>query len=95
GLDFIQKAAPLAVARPSSTIPAALAGWFQGNGASVPYYDPSTGAWAPPTGSGFRYTFGPAGAYEYSGLLQTTSYPDSRITQYFQSDRRGPEDVND
>jgi hypothetical protein len=63
------------LATASATIPAALAGgWFQGSSSAVHYYDPSNGAWAPPSGGGFRFTFATDGSYEYSGLLRTTTY---------------------
>ena len=59
----------------SVTLPAALHGsWRQGSASSVHYYNPSNGTWAPPSGSGFRYTFSPDGRYTYSGLMQTSVY---------------------
>lgn len=60
---------------PRSAVPAEMVGsWYEGNPSTINYYDPVTGAWAPPNGSGFTYTFHADGTYEYSGLLQVTTY---------------------
>lgn len=60
---------------PRSAVPAELVGsWYEGSVSSINYYDPTTGAWAPPSGSGFTYTFHADGAYEHSGLIQVSSY---------------------
>ncbi|MEX2543065.1 MAG: hypothetical protein WD314_14760 [Trueperaceae bacterium] len=75
GITFTLNAVPAAAAPTSSAIPAAITGgWFQGSSSPMHYYDPSNGAWAPPTGSGFRYTFAPDGSYEYSGILQSSTF---------------------
>lgn len=60
---------------PRSAVPAELVGsWYEGSVSTINYYDPTTGAWAPPSGSGFTYTFYADGAYEHSGLLQVSTY---------------------
>jgi hypothetical protein len=60
---------------PRSSVPAELVGsWYEGNPSTINYYDPYTGEWAPPNGSGFTYTFGADGTYTYSGLIQVSSY---------------------
>lgn len=66
---------PLTTPAPSSTPANALVGnWYQGSSSGVDYYNPSTGSWSPPSGSGFRYTFNADGTYEYSGLIQSSLY---------------------
>lgn len=60
---------------PRSAVPAELVGsWYEGNPSTINYYDPYTGAWAQPNGSGFTYTFSTDGSYEYSGLVQVSTY---------------------
>ncbi|CAN5469882.1 hypothetical protein BH24DEI1_BH24DEI1_15690 [soil metagenome] len=70
-LRFGEAAPPGCAARPPSQL---LGGWSQGSGSATQYYDPNSGAWAPPTGSGFSYTFYPDGRYEYSGMMQSSVY---------------------
>jgi uncharacterized protein (DUF2141 family) len=66
---------PLTTPAPTSQTSNALEGnWYQGSSSGVDYYNPSTGSWAAPSGSGFRFTFNPDGTYEYSGLIQSSLY---------------------
>jgi UDP-N-acetylglucosamine transferase subunit ALG13 len=66
---------PLTTPAPTSPTSNALVGnWYQGSSSGVDYYNPSTGSWAAPSGSGFRYTFNADGSYEYSGLIQSSLY---------------------
>lgn len=60
---------------PRSAVPAELVGsWYEGSVSTINYYDPATGAWAPPSGSGFSYTFRADGTYTHSGLIQVSTY---------------------
>jgi len=60
---------------PRTALPSELVGgWYTGSVSAIDYYDPTTGSWAPPSGSGFAYTFYPDGTYEQSGLVQVTTY---------------------
>jgi hypothetical protein len=60
---------------PRSVLPAAMVGsWYEGSISTIDYYDPVTGVWAPPSGSGFAYTFHGDGTYEYTGILQVSTY---------------------
>ena len=60
---------------PRSAVPAEMVGsWYEGSVSTIDYYDPGTGTWAPPSGSGFAYTFNADGTYEYSGILQVSTY---------------------
>lgn len=46
-------------------MPAELVGaWYSGSPSSVGFYDPTTGAWGSPSGSGFSYTFREDGTYQ-------------------------------
>jgi uncharacterized protein (DUF2141 family) len=66
---------PLTTPAPTSPTSNTLVGnWYQGSSSGVDYYNPSTGSWAPPSGSGFRFTFNADGTYESSGLLQSSLY---------------------
>lgn len=65
------------VTTPAATNPtsnALMGAWYQGSSSGVDYYNPSTGSWAAPSGSGFRFTFNADGTYEYSGLMQSSLY---------------------
>ena len=56
-------------------VPAALQGeWLYGRISSIQYYNPTTGAWAQPSGAGDRFKLEPNGQYERSRLLQMTTY---------------------
>lgn len=56
-------------------VPAELQGdWRYGTVSSVSYYDPTTGSWAQPSGTGIYFTLSPDGRYERSSLLQITTY---------------------
>jgi Chaperone for protein-folding within the ER, fungal len=66
---------PLTTPATSSPPLNALEGnWYQGSSSGVDYYNPTTGSWAAPSGSGFKYVFNPDGSYDYSGLMQSSLY---------------------
>jgi uncharacterized protein (DUF2141 family) len=65
---------PLTTPVPTNPSNPLVGNWYQGSSSGVDYYNPSTGSWAPPSGSGFRFTFNPDGTYEYSGLMQSSLY---------------------
>lgn len=60
---------------PGSAIPTELQGaWRYGSISSVDYYDPVTGVWGAPSGTGISFTLDASGNYERSSLLQITTY---------------------
>lgn len=60
---------------PGTPVPAELQGaWRYGTISSVDYYDPVTGSWGAPSGTGDLFTLSADGAYERSRLLQVTTY---------------------
>ena len=60
---------------PGSAVPPELQGaWRYGTISSVDYYDPVTGAWGAPSGTGITFTLDAEGDYERSSLLQVTTY---------------------
>lgn len=62
-------------ALPGTPVPPELQGeWRYGTLSSIDYYDPTTGAWASPSGTGIYFTLGADGSYERSSLLQITTY---------------------
>jgi hypothetical protein len=75
GIDllFRQAGPPQATVTPAPAS-ALVGGWYQGSVSAVDYYNPVTGSWAPPSGSGFRYQFRTDGSYTYSGLMQSSVF---------------------
>lgn len=66
---------PAGPALPGTPVPVELQGeWRYGSISSVNYYDPATGAWGAPSGTGIYFTLSPDGNYERSSLLQVTTY---------------------
>lgn len=81
GIDLTVGTAGPGALQPESATPAApdpagtpVGNWYQGSSSTTTYYSPSTGSWAPPSGTGFRYEFRPDGSYTYSGLMQSSMY---------------------
>ena len=55
--------------------PAGLIGnWQSGSISSINFYNPATGSWAAPSGTGMSYSLSADGQYVYAGLLQTSMY---------------------
>lgn len=48
--------------------------WYAGTVSSVNFYDPNTGAWGAPSGTGVYFKFTADGYYEKGVLLQSTLY---------------------
>lgn len=64
-----------ALTTPRTPLPAELVGrWHTGSVSSINYYNPSTGQWAAPSGTGAAYVFDAEGYYEESGILQSSVY---------------------
>lgn len=62
-------------AQPGTPVPTELQGeWRYGTISSINYYDPATGAWGSPSGTGIYFTLSSDGNYERSSLLQVSSY---------------------
>lgn len=60
---------------PRTAVPAELVGsWYTGTISTVNYYNPTTGQWSPPSGTGITYSLTADGYYEKSGLLQSSLY---------------------
>lgn len=60
---------------PRTAVPAEIAGdWYNGSISTINYYNPTTGQWSPPSGTGISYKFTADGYYEKGGLLQTSLY---------------------
>lgn len=60
---------------PRTSVPAALVGeWQSGTVSSVNFYNPATGAWGTPSGTGMFFKFTPDGYYEKGVLLQSSLY---------------------
>lgn len=58
---------------PRTSVPAALVGeWQSGTVSSVNFYNPTTGAWGAPSGTGMFFKFKPDGYYEKGVLLQSS-----------------------
>jgi hypothetical protein len=56
---------------PGAPIPGELVGeWNRGGVSASNFYNPTTGAWSAPSGSGTSWKFNADGAYEHAGLLQ-------------------------
>jgi hypothetical protein len=52
-------------------MPTELVGeWYSGSSSSIGFYDPATGSWGSPNGSGFSYTFRENGTYQEGYLGQ-------------------------
>jgi hypothetical protein len=60
---------------PVSSASSGLVGkWHSGSASGTNYYNPSTGSWAAPSGTGQSYELMSDGRYVYAGLLQTSMY---------------------
>jgi hypothetical protein len=60
---------------PRTELPTELTGrWSTGSVGNINYYNPSTGQWAAPSGTGAAYVFDAEGYYEESGILQSSVY---------------------
>jgi len=60
---------------PRTSVPNQLvADWYAGNITSVNFYNPTTGAWAAPSGTGVFFKFTADGYYEKGVLLQSSLY---------------------
>lgn len=58
---------------PRSDISAPLAGeWFTGTLSTLQYYNPTTGEFQDPSGSGFYYVFDEDGGYETGAVIDST-----------------------
>jgi hypothetical protein len=58
-----------------SVVPAELIGeWQKGSVSATRFYNPVTGVFAAPSGSGFFYRIQADGSYEFGGLMQQTIY---------------------
>jgi hypothetical protein len=56
-------------------VPAELVGeWEKGSVSATRFYNPATGVFAAPSGSGFFYRIHADGSYEFGGLMQQTIY---------------------
>lgn len=61
--------------KPRTFVPVALVGeWQSGTVSSVNFYNPATGTWAPPSGTGMFFNFKADGNYEKGVLLQSSLY---------------------
>ncbi len=60
--------------------------WYEGSVASTQYYSPSTGAWAPTSGSGWGMSIGNE-RFTETGLLQSTMYGCTLAVFYYQRGR--------
>ncbi|MCA9837503.1 MAG: hypothetical protein KC422_11320 [Trueperaceae bacterium] len=59
----------------SGSLPQELQGeWFAGSISSIQFYDPITGDWAAPNGSGFYMIFKADGSYEEGAVINSTQY---------------------
>jgi hypothetical protein len=60
---------------PRTSVPAALVGeWQTGTVSSVNFYNPTTGVWGAPSGTGMFFKFTQDGYYEKGVLLQSSLY---------------------
>jgi hypothetical protein len=60
---------------PRTSVPAQLAStWQTGTVSSVNFYNPNTGSWGAPSGTGIFFKFAPDGYYEKGVLLQSSLY---------------------
>lgn len=60
---------------PRTPVPAQLTGaWQTGTVSSVNFYNPITGSWGAPSGTGMFFKFTPDGYYEKGVLLQSSLY---------------------
>lgn len=53
---------------------ALLGSWSRGSISSVEFYNPTTGSWAPPSGSGSSYTFNSDGTFTAGVMAQSSLY---------------------
>jgi hypothetical protein len=90
GIDFVT----VAVQAPAPQPPAGplVGNWYQGSVSTVDYYSPSTGTWAPPSGTGFRYEFRSDGSYTYSGMMQSSLYSCTMTLFSYQTGRWATQD---
>lgn len=62
-------------ATPRTNVPGQLvAEWYTGTVSSVNFFNPVTGAWGAPSGTGIFFKFTPDGYYEKGVLLQSSLY---------------------
>ena len=60
---------------PRTAVPAQIVGaWYAGTVSSVDFYNPNTGSWGAPSGTGVYFKFTSDGYYEKGVLLQSTLY---------------------
>lgn len=66
---------------PQAAAPAPLQGaeallgtWSRGSVSAVDFYNPTTGSWAPPSGSGSSYTFNADGTFTVGVMAQSSLY---------------------
>jgi hypothetical protein len=65
---------------PRTDIPSELVGtWYQGSVSSTDYYDPGSGSWGTPSGTGVAYTFSGDGIYRHTGVIQSSLYGCSQV----------------
>ncbi len=82
GIDVHLGQLPSATSAPTGQVPAALTGvWVSGTNTGTSYYNPSSGSWAPESGTGTYLKIGADGTFAKSGLLQSSVYSCS-ITFY-------------
>ncbi|MEK6480332.1 hypothetical protein WJR50_22505 [Catalinimonas sp. 4WD22] len=70
---------------PVGSVPGELSGeWINGSASAVDYYNPSTGGWAPPSGSGMYLKLYEDGSFDLSTMLQVTNYNcTSQVTTFY------------
>lgn len=60
---------------PRTAVPASIAdGWYTGTISSVNFFNPTTGSWGAPSGTGMFFEFTADGYYEKGVLLQSSLY---------------------
>jgi hypothetical protein len=60
---------------PATSAPAGLLGhWYSGSPSAIQYMDPTTGQYAPTSGTGTFLHLEPGGTYREGGILRTTTY---------------------
>ncbi|WP_027482998.1 hypothetical protein [Deinococcus pimensis] len=67
--------APTGGANPGAGVPSALTGhWYRGTSTLVDYYNPTTGQWSPPSGSGTQLKINADGTFTRSVTGQLSTY---------------------
>ena len=70
--------------KPKVVLPSQIIGdWQNGSASAVSYYNPATGTFAPPSGSGMSYSIRADGTFTYSGILQTTLYHCTKTSSFY------------